>query len=66
METFKIPLVEKPELELDVEMLRRFIKYNMHNDADIKIEGNRIYVILPLELLFKYTIDGDKIRIQLG
>ena len=66
MEALKIPFAEKPELELDVEMLRKFIKYNMHPDADIKIENNKIYVVLPLELLFKYTVAGDKIRIQLG
>lgn len=60
-----MPLLEKPELELDIEMLKRFIKYNVHQEADIIINNGKIFVVLPLDILFKYSVSGDRVRIQL-
>lgn len=49
-----------PELSLSKEVLREFIRSIIPN-ADIVIEGNRVYVKIPLDVWFEYRVDGDRV-----
>lgn len=61
------PLPLSPEqqyMAVDGHTLRSIVKLNFHRDADIVIRDGKVYVVLPLDLLFDYRIEGEIIYIK--
>lgn len=53
------------ELELTKEGLESWIKRNVYADAKIVVENNKIYIMIPLDLIAKYRIEGEKVIIEM-
>ncbi len=53
------------ELELTKEGLESWIKRNVYADAKVVVENNKIYIMIPLDLIAKYRIEGDKVIIEM-
>ena len=53
------------ELDLDRQSLESLVKKNVHPDARVYFEGDRIYIMLPLDIIAKYKINGDRVTVQI-
>jgi hypothetical protein len=53
------------ELELTKEGLESWIKRNVYADAKVVVEGGKIYIMIPLDLIAKYRIEGEKVIIEM-
>ncbi len=53
------------ELELDRQGLENLVKKNVHPDVKVYFEGDKIYIMLPLDVIAKYKVNGDRITIQI-
>jgi len=53
------------ELDLDRQSLESLVKKNVHPDARVYFEGDRIYIMLPLDIIAKYKVNGDRVTVQI-
>jgi len=53
------------ELDLDKQSLESLVKKNVHPEARIYFEGDKIYVMLPLDIIAKYKVNGDRVTVEI-
>jgi len=51
------------ELELSMDELKTFARANIHPDVDVEVKDNKIYILIPLDLIAKYEVAGGKVKI---
>ena len=53
------------ELELTIDELKSFARSNIYSGADIEVKDGKIYILIPLDLIAKYEITGDKVKLMI-
>jgi len=51
------------ELELSMDELRTFARANIHPEVDVEVKDNKIYILVPLDLIAKYEIANGKVKV---
>jgi len=51
------------ELELSMDELKSFARSNIHPEVDVEVKDNKIYILVPLDLIARYEIANGKVKI---
>jgi len=51
------------ELELSMDELKSFARANIHPEVDVEVKDNKIYILVPLDLIARYEIANGKVKI---